>query len=154
MAALPLQHMAQHRNVRVDRIEQPEICYIRCRKVCEILVLLTAASGYLRALRSQYLEDSVHQPQQIIACANIEERRHKVGIELKRPALGPLDISNAQRGAPFASLVPRQQTQILPERSESASRPTRCCRREQPSSRQDNENRPHGSAQHRPVLPR
>ena len=113
MAALALQQMAEHGNVGVDRVQQPEVRDIRGGEVGQALVLLAPAARELRAFGGENLEDAVDQAAQVVAGAHFEQRRHEARIQAEAAGLGLLHVGDAQRGAAFAGFVLGQQAQVL-----------------------------------------
>ena len=113
MAALPLQQVTEHGNMRIDGIQKPEICDVRRREVGQAEVLLPPAGGKLRTLGGENFQQPVDQAEQKVAGAYFEQGRNKAGIEPEDAGIGAFHVGDAQGGASFASLIGRQQTQIL-----------------------------------------
>src|SRR5208337_3528447 len=99
--------------VRIHRVQQPEIRDVGSGEVSQALVLLPPCTGELAAPGRHDLDQSAQQAHQIFVAAYLEQGRDESWIQAKRACIGSLQVGDAQYGAAFPILVLRQQPQVL-----------------------------------------
>src|SRR5260370_26372328 len=101
MAAPRLEQVLYQREVRVDRVEQPEVGDIGGAEIGQAEVFLPPRPGELAAARRQNLDQPPENRDQKIARRQIDQGRHELGIELVK-----------SRGGFFYSCPPSQRSRL------------------------------------------
>src|SRR5258705_11002584 len=97
MAASRLEEMANCWQMRVHRVQQPEVRDIADAEVGQTLVALATHARQRRALRRHQFDESPVDGHQVFARADVQQRRNEPWVERRFPGWPAYDARNGQR---------------------------------------------------------
>src|SRR4051812_41947815 len=113
VAASCFEQMAEHREMRVDRVQQPETRNVRCVKFGEALVLLTTRSGEAARTCGEDLYQAAYDGRQIVAGRDIEQRRYVMRVELEEAGGRAPDARDSEDSTALLRFAFEQNAQVL-----------------------------------------
>ena len=113
MPAAGLEQVAENREGRVDRIEQPEIGDIGGGEIRQTLILLPPHAGDGAGARGENLHQAARNRNQVVAGGEIQQGRHEAWVQLEGAGFAAQHAGHTQCRVAVAILAFHQQPQIL-----------------------------------------
>ena len=113
MPKLRFKQMPQNWQMRIDRVQQPEVGDIGGIKISKRLVFLPALAAEFGAACDQNLDQAPQNADQIFAAVQINHGSDKRRSQLESASRRFLHARDSQSAAPLAVLIAHQQTQVL-----------------------------------------
>src|SRR5688572_25676928 len=100
--------------MRIDGVEQPEVCNVRHPKIGQSAAALTPAARQRCASRGQNLHEPAYDPDEVCTRGNVQEWRDEGWLQLKIAGGAPYDLGNRQEAVALECVGIREEPKHFP----------------------------------------